>query len=188
MKNYKVLLIITLGVMLALIGGLVAVQLLSPPYPVPSSSYTLRKAENAVQHYQLSSYEADENGKIPLELFSVTVEVSNYAKSGKNGYTSYFYAMDRYGKLECYTSDGKEVTLDGEKMSLEERASAIEGLREEFDTYKRILSNLKYDVPTEDGVIKVYLNCSYGPYLKEYSVQEFEKCSLYKSFEAFGME
>ena len=82
MKNYKLLLIVTLGVMLALIGGLLAVQFLSPPYPVPSSEYTELKAKNAVQHYQLSSYESDENGKIPLELFSVTVEVSNYALSG----------------------------------------------------------------------------------------------------------
>ena len=187
MKNYKLLLIVTLGVMLALIGGLLAVQFLSPPYPVPSSEYTELKAKNAVQHYQLSSYESDENGKIPLELFSVTVEVSNYALSGKNGYTSYFYAMDKYGKLECCTSDGKTVTLDEQKMSLEERGACIEGLREEFDTYKRILSNLKYDVPTEDGTVKVYLNCSYGPYLKEYSAEAFEKCSLYKSFEAFGM-
>lgn len=172
MKNYKVLLAICAAVMLALAGGMLCVQFLSPPYPQPVSDYTQQKASGILQYYEPSSAETGENGEIPLEIYGVTVELSDYEKATENGYTSYFYCFDRYGKLVRFTSDGKRADVASDPFSTKDKALMIDGLYDEFDSFSRIVSNLEYDVPSSSDTVKVYLNTNKGTYLREYTKYE----------------
>lgn len=173
MQKHKVLLLLCALAFVALLGGLIAVQMLAPPLPQPDSKYTEEKASTIVQYYE-ETVSAPDGGKKPLEIFSVTAEFSNYEKAYENGYTSYFYSFDKYGKYIKYTSDGKRDTTEDE-CTTSVKAAVIEALYDEVNSFKFITSNLEYDVPTDDSTVKVYLSTNKGYCVREYALDDYVK-------------
>lgn len=173
-KGYKIILIACGLLFAAQLAGLIALQMLSPPLPQPDSKYTEEKATAILQYYEETVEAPEEGGKKPLEIFAATVEFSDYSKAHDNGYTSYFYNFDKYGKCTAFTSDGNRIGFEDE-YTASGKSAIIDKIYEDIDSYIFIASNLQYDVPASDNIAKVYLSTNKGYYVREFPIEEYEQ-------------
>lgn len=164
----KPLLICILAVLI-LTGGLLYVQFVKPLPAPPEQVYTQKKAERIFSYYEYyESAETLEDGKVPFEIYIVTVEEADYEKTDG---IAYFYSFDaEKDEIVSFSSNAKKRKL---KADTELNGKCIEAAYGEFDTFSKISNKFQYDIPRNSETVKVYLTTSDGYYLREYTEDEF---------------